>query len=858
MTVHGRDRELDLLDELVAEARNGNGGALAVRSGPGLGRSTLLSWAARRAGADFRVLDLPGIRAEARLPRAGLGRILPAVPDDLREVRCSLTALAKDRPLLCVADDAHWLDRESLEALAYTARRVEDSPILILFAAHNEHILTPERDRLASIPSLSLSPLDDEASRRILRECTEDLTEDLESNLVELAGGNPRALLELGQALTPAQLAGTEPPPATLPAGSELRAIYRRRFFRLSETARLLLLMAVVDEHLDTVTLARTAASAGLDLAELEPARAWGLLTVDGDHVMVPSLLIRSILYADAPLAERQTAHRLLADVLDRPDQSARRIWHRTAVTSRPSDAAYLRAAALNAESTEATRLWLRAAELSGDPADLLGAAGAFWRSGDPVRARSLIRRAQAHPEVPPGQAEFLLGKIELFGGVPGRARTLFQTAAERLPVEHRLEALISAGEAAFLAGDIFAYLELATQAKDLPGPELLALHFEGISAAFANVDFTAPLRKLLTLPVNCLDHVWAATAAILLGDDTAAHELASRAVRTAHGCHAPLKPTALHLLAQADVWRGRFAEAAARSTEGLALARTVGQGNVAADHLTLLALLSAFRGDRESAERHISQVFQTASVRGLSRPEAYVSWARAALDLLEDRPGEAAARLEVMTVHPVVRVMTTPLYVEAAVQSGRREAASGALNLFDHWAETTANPARLALSRRCHALLADKDEVAEEKFTAALSLHRLGGSPFELARTQLLYGAWLRRARRPSDARSHLRRALHTFRHDEATGWATRARAELRAAGESSTGARHPEPAVELTAQQEQIARLAAEGATNREIAARLTLSPRTVEHHLRNVFARLGVRSRVELVRFFAHPTT
>ncbi|WP_157963744.1 LuxR C-terminal-related transcriptional regulator [Actinocorallia populi] len=854
MTVHGRDRELDLLDELVVKTRGGHGGALAVRSGPGLGRSTLLRWAARRAGSGFRVLSLPGIRAEARLPRAGLSRILPEVPDDPREVRSSLAGLAEDRPLLCVADDAHWLDRESLEALAYTARRVADTPILILFAAHNEHVLTPERDRLASIPSLSLPPLDDETSRKVLRECTEDLAEDLEAILVELAGGNPRALLELGRALTPAQLSGTEPPPATLPAASELRAVYRRRFFRLSETARLLLLMAVVDEHLDTVTLARTAASAGLDLAELEPARALGLLTVDGDHVTVPSLLIRSILYADAPLAERQTAHRLLADVLDRPDQSARRIWHRTAVTSRPSDAAYLRAAALNAEPTEAVGLWTRAAELSGEPADLLGAAEAFWRSGDPVRARSLIRRAQADPAAPPGETEFLLGKIELFDGIPGRARVLFQTAAERLPPERSLDALIRAGEAAFLAGDILAYLELAAQAKDMPGPEILALHFEGTSAAFANVDFTTPLRKLLTLPVSCLDHLWAATAAMLLGDDTAAHELASRAVRTAHGCHSPLKPTALHLLAQADVWRGRFAEATARSMEGLALARTVGQGNVAADHLTLLALLSALRGDRENAERHADQALQTASARGLSRPEAYVSWARAALDLLEDRPGEAAVRLEVMTVHPVVRVMTTPLYVEAAVQSDRRETASGALSLFDRWAETTANPARLALSRRCHALLADKDEAAEENFTAALALHRLGGSPFELARTQLLYGAWLRRARRPSDARTHLRRALHTFRYYEAPGWAARARTELRAAGESSTGAHDAEPAVELTAQQEQIARLAAEGATNREIAARLMLSPRTVEHHLRNVFARLGVRSRVELVRFFS----
>ncbi|MEO3784842.1 LuxR C-terminal-related transcriptional regulator [Actinocorallia sp. B10E7] len=852
MAVHGRDRELDLLDELVVRARTGHGGALAVRSGPGLGRSTLLRWAARRAAPDFRVLSLPGIRAEARLTRAGLGRILSEIPDNPHEVRCSLAELAKDRPLLCVVDDAHWLDRESLEALAYTARRVGGEPILMLFAAHNEHILIPERDRLASIPALPLPPLDDETSRLILRECAEDIPEELESILVDLAGGNPRALLELGRSLTPGQLSGTEPPPATLPAGSGLRAVYRRRFFRLSETARLLLLMAVVEDRLDTVTLGRAAASAGLDLAELEPARALGLIAVDGDHVTVPGLLIRSVLYADSPLAERQTAHRLLAGVLERPDQSARRLWHRTAVTSSPSDAGRLRVAALNAEPTEAARLWTRAAELSGDPDDLLGAAGAFWRSGDPARARILIRRAQADPAVPPGEAELLLGEIELFDGLPGRSRALFQTAAESLPSERRLDALVRAGEAAFLAGDIIAYLELAAQAKDVPGPELLVLHFKGTSAAFANGDFTTPLRRLLTLPVSCLDHIWASTAAALLGDDTAAHELAGRAVRTAHGGYSTLRPAALHLLSQADAWRGRFTEATACSLEGLALARSMSQGNVATDHLALLALLAALRGDRENSERHAVQAIQTASTRGLNRSEAFISWARAALDLLEDRPAEATARLEVMTVHPVVRVMTTPLYVEAAVQSGRRDAAAGALHLFDRWAQTTANPARMALSRRCYALLADKD--AEENFTAALALHRLGGSPFELARTQLLYGAWLRRARRPSDARTHLRQALHIFRHYDAPGWAERARAELRAAGESCAGPESREPAAGLTAQQEQIARLAAEGSTNREIAARLTLSPRTVEHHLRNVFARLGVRSRVELARFFS----
>ncbi|MCD0448599.1 LuxR C-terminal-related transcriptional regulator [Actinocorallia sp. API 0066] len=849
MGVHGRDRELDLLDRLVVSARAGRGGALAVRSGPGLGRSTLLRWAARRASPDFRVLSVPGVRVEAELAGAALGRFLPGGSDAPQDVHRRLAELAADRPLLCVADDAHWMDAPSLNALAFTARRAESYPILMLFGASDGRLRGAGRDRLAAIPDLALPPLDDTAARLVLREGVEGIPTELESVLVELAGGNPRALRELGRALTPGQLSGIDPPPVTLPPGSELRAVYRRRFMRLPEASRLLLLFAVVEESLDIVTLGRAAAAAGVDLAALEPARDVGLLTVEGDHVSVPGQLVRGVLQADAPLADLNTAHRLLARVMDRPGQRARRIMHRTSIAPRPGDVEELRAVAAGADPVEAAAIWARAADLSGDPADLLGAASAHWRGGASARARVLVRRALADPAVPPGEAELLLGEIELFDGMPEKARTLYAAAADLLPEPERLDALARAGEAAYLAGDIASYLDLAERAKRTPGSELLTLHFQGTAAAFVGEDFGVPLRRLLGLPESCMDHLWASTAASLLGDDLAAHELATGAVRAAHGGNISLRPCALHLLAQAELWRGRFCEAAEASREGLALAEAVGQGNVAVDHRALLALVAALRGDRNESRRQAGIAATTAAARGLSRPEAFISWAEAALDLLSDRPAEAAARLRIMTVHPVVRVMSTPLYVEAEVHSGGREAAARSLAVFDMWAQATANPARLALSRRCHALLA-AGGAAEEHFSAALALHRLGGSPFELARTELLFGSWLRRSRRPSDARPHLRYALHLFRHYEAEAWAGRARAELRAAGESALGG---EPAAELTAQQEQIARLAAEGATNREIAARLVLSPRTVEHHLRNVFTRLGVRSRVELTKFF-----
>jgi DNA-binding NarL/FixJ family response regulator len=203
---------------------------------------------------------------------------------------------------------------------------------------------------------------------------------------------------------------------------------------------------------------------------------------------------------------------------------------------------------------------------------------------------------------------------------------------------------------------------------------------------------------------------------------------------------------------------------------------------------------------------------------------------------------------------HPVVHVMATPHFVEAAVRSEETTGARQALEVFDRWATSTRNSVRLALSHRCHALLAGDDAEADEHFREALRLHARGDAAFELARTELLYGHRLRRGRKPRAAREHLRNALQIFAYYDAEHWTEHARAELRAAGEPAGETAAPEGAGRLTTQQREIARLAAEGATNREIAARLVLSHRTVDHHLRNVFVRLGIRSRVELARFFS----
>ncbi|MGI8329931.1 AAA family ATPase [Actinomadura scrupuli] len=911
VVLRGRDRQLEVLDELLDRARSGQGGALALLTEPGMGRSALLEWTVRRADPDFRILGIRGIRPESGLAFAGLNRLLAPVTDrigrlprpqaaalaSLREeageeedactlygaVHRLLAEVARDRPVLCWADDVHWLDRPSLEALAFTARRLGSAPILMLFAAHNEHVTTPERDRLAEIPRLPLPPLDAAASRQILADqVTDGLPEDLCAGLVELSAGNPLGLVELGAALTPGQLSGEEPPPESLPPYSRLRAIYRRRFFRLSTDARLLVLLAVADDALDADILARAAAAAGLDLGELEPARARGLIRVDGNHVDVPNPLIRTALYADAPLAERHAVHNLLAQVLDQDHHRLRRVWHQVALAGEPSThlGGELRAAAAVARESghyaDSARAWRRAAALTPDPAgrahDLLAAATDSWLAGRPREARALVRQvlAGADSEELRGRADLLRGEIELRDGVPSTARRILLEAADGLLRADRglaVTALAYAGEASCLAGDLAGYLTIAERAAALREPdehpdlELLFEHFEGTAASFQgrHTDSSEPLHRLVKLAEtteNCAATIWGSMAAIIAGDDPLGHELAGRAVNRARGPDVASRPWALHYLAISALWLGRYPAAVADSLEGLRLARAAGQENCAVDHLAMLALLAALQGDRESALLRLESVTEVVTRRGLARPEAIMSWAIACLELLEDRPADAAARLRLMTgtghVHPVVRVMAAPHYVEAALRCDQRESAVQACRVFDQWATSTQSSSRLALSRRCQALLAGSGAEAERHFTEALRLHHSGGSAFELARTELLFGLWLRRARRPRTARYHLRNALQIFQHYDADPWTERARTELRAAGETVERAASTS-GVDLTPQQQQIARMAAEGATNREIAAQLVLSPRTVDHHLRNIFTRLEIRSRVELSRFF-----
>lgn len=893
--LRGRRRELAVVTETLARARAGHGAALVVTGAPGMGRTALLEHLLSDAAEGFRTLGVRAVAEETALPLAGLHALLvtcrpsagrlrtatPRRPDErfalCAQVHRALAGAATAGPLLCWIDDAHWLDEVSLQALAFTARRIGGRPIAMLITTEAGAPVPT-----SGIPRVSLGALDGTAARELLDDLVGGgLGDDLAAHLVDLSAGNPLALTELAAALTPDQLAGLAPPPAGLPDHSRLRARHRRDYAALGPDARRLVLMAVCDPWLDTGTLARAAARAGLDLRELESARRSGLVRVDGDVVEIPDPLVRSSLYADAPLADRLAVHDLLAEVL--AEDRLRQGWHRAASAGQPdarlsgelgSAAAAARRCGRHAD---AARVWRQAASLTADSdlkaGRLLAAATDAWLGGRTGDARALLRMVR--PLARTGELRALAGlvhgQIELRDGVPAAGGQVLLDAADRLRHDHPTRAVLAlmyAAEAAALAGDHRQGPAIAARAAGLTGSgprspvaELMLNHLTGMAAVLGGRHTEAgdPLRRVIELAgrvPGCAAKTWAATAAFALGADRRARELATTAVNRARlRGTAALLPWALSVLALTEMQLGEFTAATTACLEGLRAARACGQDNCAADHLAMLALLATVEGDPATARLRAEAAAGLVKERGLGRAGAVLSWALARLDLAEDRTDAGTARLRLLTAGApadlVVAVLATPDFVEAAAGCGRLDGTAGALERFERWARACDGPTRAALAERCRALLAGGAE-AEAHFAEALRLHRAGGSAFELARTEFMYGQRLRRGRRPRDAREHLRDARQMFHRCGAVYWAGRAEAELRAAGEPAeiTAWRG---AGELTPHQRRIAELVAGGATNREVAARLVLSPRTVDHHLRNIFARLGIRSRVELARIF-----
>lgn len=949
-TVHipllrGRDREQQAIAALLAAAAAGAGGALLLRGELGSGKSALLHAAAATAheltSGDLEVLATDGLEEEADLPYAGLQSLLQPVTDRISglpahqartltralsgqgcavddrlalsmAVLTLLGELGRERPVLCCVDDAHALDRPSLEAIAFAARRLRGHRVALLVAASAEIALN-------GVPLLPVGELDPQASRDLLADLLHDehhggagtapwagtggpLTDieravangrhtgaagprghaDAEAltALAAIGGGNPRALTDLARSLTDRQRTGEAPLPTRLPADSTLLRAYRARLDRLPPDTRWLLLLAAADEETDAAGLVRAAQGSGVDIAALAPAERGGLVRVGRGGIVFPQPLARAMAYEEAPLAQRRAAHLHLAQSLDPDRERLRRAVHLAAAAHGPDAelAEELEDAACGSGYSRASAALEHAAQLTTEPGGaasrLVTAARYAWQSGSPHRARSLLRRARpaARDRLVAAESEVLAGEIELRDGATATAVDSLLAVADRLAGSHRelaVLALMRAGEAICFAGDYPRYAEVAARATALRRPgdpdelEVVFEHIIGFAATFLGRHDRAlrPLRRVVQLgpavatapALTC-----ASAAALLLADDVGAHRLAARAVEVAReaGDVSEL-PLALEMTAYAEYWLGRYDAAAATSLQGVRAARDCGQGNYAGDHQAMLAVLAAIKGERELCLSRIREIDLVPGTGHLNRPKALSLWALAVLDLIAGRPADTVTRIASIACqrtgrgHIVVQAMATPWLVEAAVRAGDHERATVALQHFDLWAASTGDPVRRALSARCHALLAPRGSAAaEEHFQRALALHLAGEADFEQARTELLYGQELRRARRPRDAREHLHRALETFTRLDAPAWIDQARAELRAAGEAVDA-----PAVRaadvLTAQQLQIARLVCDGATNREVAAQLFLSTRTVDHHMRNIFSRLNIRSRTELAK-------
>ncbi|WP_030583317.1 LuxR family transcriptional regulator [Streptomyces globisporus] len=481
---------------------------------------------------------------------------------------------------------------------------------------------------------------------------------------------------------------------------------------------------------------------------------------------------------------------------------------------------------------------------------------------------------AGAATDPAPGLAPYVHGMLALRSGpVADAHEALLAAAALLAPHDHRraLDALLGAAEAAWAAGDALGYLDAMNRLARNPADEGLEHYRAGMSGVLEGrtAEGHARLRRCLAPgrdPGDPAALLRAGVAALVLGDIAAACRAGARAlaaVRT-KGPDA-LLPQALEHLAYAELRAGRHAGARAHALEGLHAARRTGQPNSSAHLHAVLALAASVEGPAEACAAHGDAALAGAGPHGLVQAATLATWARARADLAAGRPGEAAARLAPLVKagpgrgHFATRTLAVPCWVEAAVLDGRLPEESRALHAavdeFALWAARAADPGAPAQLARCRALLAPADE-ADARYSEALAHHEEAGGEFEQARTRLLYGQWLRRRRRTREARGPLRDALVGFQRCSARAWADRTAGELRAAGEPA-GARPDragDPLAALTPQQQRIARCVAEGATNREVALRLSLSPRTVDHHLRNVFAALSIRSRTELARLLS----
>ncbi|MFJ7271413.1 LuxR C-terminal-related transcriptional regulator [Streptomyces sp. NPDC099050] len=811
---------------------------------------------------------------------------LPELPELLRQY------VPEEEPLLVCVDDVHLWDAPSRALLGSAARRPDPArPIGILLSVAEHRSDDPD---IAGLPVVRFGPLDDCAATALLRDLTGGVLDpSVRSELLSEAEGNPAVLTALAQRLTPDQLGGHRPLPRPLVDGGSLWATFGGRLAPLpSATRQFLLLAAAAHEPdpdaagADAALVLRAARAAGLGPAAPDPAEAARLVHHDGDRITFTGSLLRRTVYTAAPSSQRRAAHALLASAIDADRHRLRHLLHLALAAQGPDAALAAGLVAASAPGTptsgmERSAALSRAAELTNQEdvrtARLTAAADYARLAGHTRRARRLLAatREGASPDTVHGRTELVRGSMALRDGPVGDAYQALLMAAERLDpsdAEAALEARMEAMDAAWAAGDPVACLAALAEPPALTGaprpspPQDPRRDYSDYRAGLRTAldghpaEAAPPLRRVLDRARDDDDPVRlmrAGVAALVLGDIPAACRANARALAVSRSRGlASLTPRILEHLAYAELRAGQHARAGSHAQEGLRAAHRAGQRNIAAGQHAILALVASVEDDAAAVAAHAGAAVEIARPHGLLQAVTLAEWASARADLCRGRPFEAAARLGPLTRpgpgrgHFAVRMLALPCFVEAAVRSGASAEARVAVEEFARWTAQGVDPQAPAQLARCRALVAPPDDTADALFALALTRHQAVHGDFERARTQLLYGKWLRRRRRPAEAKNRLRDALVAFEHCGAPAWAEQTRGELRATGDTPA----PVPAgglAVLTPQQLRIARRVAEGATNREVALSLSVSPRTVDHHLRNVFALLGVRSRTELSR-------
>jgi DNA-binding CsgD family transcriptional regulator len=904
--LHGRDDECDVLDRLLNDVRAGQSQVLVLRGEAGVGKSTLLEYVEQGASG-CRVARAAGVEYEMELAYAGLHQLcapalglrerLPGPQRDALETAFGLSAkpppdrfvvglavlgllseAADEQPLVCVVDDAHWLDKASAQTIAFVARRLLAESVALVFAVREPS----ETRELDGLPELRLGGLGASDSRALLDSVWPGrLDEAVRNRVVAEARGNPLALLELPRALTPAQLAGGFGLPHGTPVAGRIEQSFLRRLESLPDDTRRLLLTAAAEPVGDATLLWRAADRLGLGPDAAGPAQTEGLIDF-GALVRFRHPLVRSAVYQAAPVQDRRAVHLALADATDRELDPDRRAWHRAHAASGLDEtlADELERSAGRAQArggiAAAAAFLERAAELTPDPARrgrrALAAAQAKFESGAAEPAQELLAAAERCPLGGLERARLarLRAQIAFALRRGSNAPPLLLGAAEQLePLDAGLarEAYLDALGAAIFAGRLNGHVgpqDVAAAARSGPPgrepPRSTDLLLDGLATRYTDgyVAGVVPLRRALSafgqgsrddeeedlrrwfwLPWLVAGDLW---------DDELWDGLSTRAVRMARNTGAlNVLPLALTYRAAVHLHAGEFPAASALIEEADAI--TEATGNAPVKYWSLV--LTAWRGVEADALDLLRWGLENTTERGEGRGIGGWGYATAVLYNGLGRYDAALAGARAGCEYDDLGVFGFCLVelVEAAARNGAHEEAAAALRQLEERTDAAGTNWALGAQAWARALLAD-DETAEPLYREALERLEHTRVGVHLARAHLVFGEWLRRENRRVDAREHLRTAHEMFGRAGALAFADRAGRELSATGETAR-IRTDAARDVLTPQETQIARLARDGLSNPEIGAQLFISPRTVQYHLRKVFQKLGITSRNQLGR-------